>query len=401
MALDLTTFAPALKQYYRRDFMENLVYKNNPLLAMMPKYEDFYGANMPIPIIFGNPQSRSATFANAQLSTENSKLRAFTLTRARDYGTAYIDNETLEASANDAGAFMKAATVEIDGAIQSVTRSIATKMYRSQSGTIARLGNSSFATAVATLASPQDVVNFEVGMRIQFSSAGTVASLRASGATLTVTAVNRANGEVTFGANLSTIGSIAQNDFMNILGDLEASIAGLESWIPATVSATPFFGVDRTVDATRLGGVRYDGSLQPIEEALVDGLSLVEREGGAPTHGFMSFANLSNLKKALGTKVQYIKEDVAGLSFSGVEIYGNKNPVKIFGDQNCPAGVAYLLQLDTWGMYSLGMAPKILDTDGLKMLRQGNADGVELRVGVYGNIATKAPGWNVRVALAS
>lgn len=401
MALDLTTFAPALKQYYRRDFVENMVYKNNPFLAMVPKYEDFYGANMPIPIIFGNPQSRSATFANAQVTAENSKLRAFTLTRARDYGVAYIDNETLEASANDAGAFVKAATLEIDGAFQSVTRSIATKLFRSQSGTIARLGNSSFATAVATLASPADVVNFEVGHRIQFSSAGTVASLRASGATLTVTAVNRATGEVTFGANLSTITSIAQNDFMNILGDLEQSIAGLDSWLPASVSATAFFGVDRTVDATRLGGVRYDGSSQSIEEALIDGLALCEREGGAPTHGFMNFANLANLKKALGTKVQYINEPVGKLSFTGVEILGNKAPVKIFGDQNCPAGVAYLLQMDMWGLYTLGMAPKILDTDGLKMLRQGSSDGVEVRTGMYGNLACKGPGMNVRIALAS
>lgn len=37
MALDLTTFASALKQHYTSDRVENMVYKDNPLLAMMPK----------------------------------------------------------------------------------------------------------------------------------------------------------------------------------------------------------------------------------------------------------------------------------------------------------------------------------------------------------------------------
>lgn len=39
MALDLTTFAPALKAHYTDDMVLNMVYKDNPLLAMMPKME--------------------------------------------------------------------------------------------------------------------------------------------------------------------------------------------------------------------------------------------------------------------------------------------------------------------------------------------------------------------------
>ena len=66
MGLDLTSFAPALKSYYTRDKVENMVYKDNPFLAMVPKMEDFFGANLPIPIIYGNPTGRSAAFATAQ-----------------------------------------------------------------------------------------------------------------------------------------------------------------------------------------------------------------------------------------------------------------------------------------------------------------------------------------------
>lgn len=48
MSLDLTSFAAALKQHYTDDRIENMVYSDNPLLAMLPKMQDFGGKNLPI-----------------------------------------------------------------------------------------------------------------------------------------------------------------------------------------------------------------------------------------------------------------------------------------------------------------------------------------------------------------
>lgn len=41
--LDLTAYDAALKQHYTSERVKDLVYKNNPLFAMMPKYENFGG----------------------------------------------------------------------------------------------------------------------------------------------------------------------------------------------------------------------------------------------------------------------------------------------------------------------------------------------------------------------
>lgn len=400
MGLDLTSFAPALKQYYTKGFMENLVYKNNPFLALVPKYEDFVGSNMPVPMTYANPMNRSATFSNAVAGTGSSALKAFTITRAKDYSIAQVDNETLEASANDRGAFMKAATQEINGAMQSATRSLATALFRDGTGAIGRI-NATVTGTTLTLATLQDIVNFEVGMRIQFT--GDLSATR-SGGPLTVTAINRGAGSMTVSANLNTITGITSQDYIFCEGDLNNKVKGLEAWLPASVTATSFFGVDRTADSVRLGGVKYDGSSQPIEEALVDGLSLIEQNGGSPDYCFMSFANLSNLKKALGSKVQYVDVEAgteAKVSFKGVMVDGNKKPVICVADQNCPAAVAYMVQMDSFGLYSLGGAPKILDSDGNKMLRQSSADGVEIRVGYYAQLACSSPGYSGRITLAS
>ena len=141
MALDLVSFQDILKEHYEDLRVKNMVYQDNPFLAMVPKMENFGGRNLPVPIQFGTPQSRSATYATAlaRKATANSQYDRFELTRVRDYCLATIDNETMEASKGDVNAFMEAATSEIDSAIHSCTRSLAIALYRSGTGSIGTL----------------------------------------------------------------------------------------------------------------------------------------------------------------------------------------------------------------------------------------------------------------------
>ncbi len=339
-------------------------------------------------------------FATAQANKTESQLKDFVLTRNSDYSLASISNEVLEASKGNANAFMEAATTEIDGAIQSATRSLAIALYGTGSGSIGRVANASFATPTLQLTEPSDVTNFEVGMKLQASSADGGGSVRSG--TLTIVGVDRDLGTLTMSGNLSAgISAIAQNDFLFVQGDYDAKIRGLRAWVPDSApSSSPFFGVDRTADVTRLGGIRFDGSAMPIEEALISAASRVAREGGKPTHCFMNYLEYADLEKALGSKVQYVDLKVtADIGFRGMVVNGPRGPIKVIADQNCPAGRAFMLQLDTWKLYSLGKAPKILDTDGMKMLRESNADAVEVRVGYYAQVGCRAPGWNANIKL--
>ena len=81
-----------------------------------------------------------------------------------------------------------------------------------------------------------------------------------------------------------------------------AKPSGLAAWIPSVAPTVGdnFYGVDRSIDSTRLAGVRYNGSAESIEEALVDASNLLAREGGKPEIGIMGFASFSALIKALG-----------------------------------------------------------------------------------------------------
>ena len=104
---------------------------------------------------------------------------------------------------------------------------------------------------------------------------------------------------------------------------------------------------------------------------------------------------------AANNRRRYDQSDKAAMfGFSSISIATPTGMVDVYADHNCPINVGYLLQLDTWKLKSLGPAPRLLDFDGLKGIRQSNEDGVEYRWGYYGNLLCTAPGYNCRVALA-
>lgn len=403
--MNLTAMNAALKELYDGQVVENLVYADNPFLAMVPKKTDFGGKYKPVPIITGVSQGRSATFTNAQTNQTPVQVESFLLTRLSDYSIATIDNQTMLASATDKMTFIEGAKLIIDGAIRSATNSLASKLFRSGTGSIGVISGS-VTSGVINLANVNDVVQFEVGMTLQANATDGGTPRAALGY---VIAVNRSTGVVTVSA--TAVGSTAgtpsgwQNgDYLLVQGDNNAALSGLIAWLPTSApSATLFYNVDRSVDTTRLGGVRYDGSAQSIEECLIDGSSLLAREGGKPETCITNFASYSALEKALGSKVQYIDlKGPAEIAFRGIMINGANTMIKVFPDRNCQATRAYLLQMSTWALNSLGDCPQILRYgDGLEMLRVYNADAGEVRVGYYGNLATNAPGWNANLTLSA
>jgi hypothetical protein len=402
--LDLADFDPVMKQYYLGDKVEDLVYPDNIFYALAPKHEKFPGRNLPIPTKFGNPQGRSADFSIALGNVGNSQYEDFVLTRKKDYSVYRVDNETLESSEGE-GAFMEALTAEADNAFQESARSVAIAMWRNGTGSRGAISAASnVGTATITLANINDISNFEVGMKLQ-ASAADGGALRSAGATVTVVAVNRSTGTITASGNWSAgIAAVAAGDFLYQHGDAanggaNVRIDGYEAWIPRTdPTSTLFLGVNRSVDVTRLGGIRYDGSAQNPEEALVDMLALMCREGANPDYVFQHTSDFANVEKSLIGKAVYDMAKVGDegkIAFRGIRIAHPKGSSLLLGDQNAPSGRILPVTLKTWKLCSIGKAPKLLKYKTTNTyLTETTLDAIQGRVGFYGNLGCWAPGKN-------
>ena len=82
------------------------------------------------------------------------------------------------------------------------------------------------------------------------------------------------------------------------------------------------------------------------------------------------------------------------IGYKALILEGDKGPLRVMADNACPKGTFYMLQEDTWVVKSIKPAPHVVEDDGLKMIRETNADGVEWRLRALWNIGCEAPGFN-------
>jgi hypothetical protein len=417
----------ALKELYTddKDYLKDLVYKENPFLALVPKNESpdgFAGKYIPVPLEYGNPQGRSHTFANAQNQQTATSLVSFFVYVISDYQLVTITNLLMEQTKSNAGAFVDAAKLQMDGGFRNITNNIATELFKDGTGsrgTIASGTNPSGTIYVITLSNAQQIVAFEVGMLlVNFTNtAGTISAI--SSTTLTVTNVNRSTGVITGTASGTDASWTTAGKQMGVSGDVVSgatsvssttpyvALSGLAAWIPSQdpSSTDSFWGVNRSTDPTRLAGLRYDASSQTIEEGMTNALAFLNREGGKPDLAIMDFASYAALVNALGAKVQYVQvnHDEVEVAFEGITFQSAYGRVTVLADRSCPPQTCYLLTMSTWKLRSLGKVPHILTygLEGLEGLRVGNADALEIRIGYYGNLICSAPGFNCVVALSN
>ncbi len=421
----------ALKELYTddKDYLKDLVYKENPFLALVPKNESpdgFAGKYIPVPLEYGNPQGRSHTFANSQSQQTASSLVSYFVYVMQDYQLVTITNLLMEQTKSNAGAFVDAAKLQMDGGFRNITNNIAFELFSDGSATRGQISaagptTSGSTTAVSwTLANIQQVVFFEVGMLLVASATSGAAP---SSDTVLVTAVNRSTGVISgtsstaHSSDLSSKWTTTGQGFLTISGDLPAAgitqisqalgMSGISAWMPASdpSPAENFWGVDRSADPTRLAGLRYDASAQTIEEGITNALAYLNREGGKPDLAIIDFASFAALVNALGAKVVnvQVKHDEVDVAFEGIRFQSAYGVVTVLADRNCPAQTCFLLTMSTWKLRSLGKVPHILTygLEGLEGLRVGNADALEIRIGYYGNLICSAPGFNCRVSLSA
>ena len=403
----------ALKELYEGgDYMKDLVYKKNPLLALIPKNEapaGFAGKYIPVPTVFATPQGRSATFSNAQLQQTAPGLASFFVYRVSNYQLASITNELLEATKEDAGAFVDEAKLVMDTAIRNITNDLAADLYKSGTGSRAQISSAGMTTGATpacsfVVADLSQIAQIENGMLLVASASDGGA---VSADTVLVTGVNRSTGVVSgtssTAASSSLSGNWAASSYVLVSGDQVVSsvmqkVSGLAAWIGTSV----FWGVDRSQDS-RLSMMDFDFSDRPIEEALIDLAAQINLNGGAPDMAFVNFSTYAAIEKALGSKVQYVdvKHDEVDIAFSAIRLHSAYGPISVVADRNCPAKTVFMLQMDTLCFRSLGKAPHVLTygLEGLEGLRVGNADALEIRIGYYGNLISNAPIWNGRAKL--
>lgn len=407
--LTLTQYDPLLKEHYVKEKVRNLSFGKNTFLSIVGKNTRARGRKIIQPIDFRRPTNGGALFSTAKSNSAPSGYEAFELTRCKHYFFPTVDNETIEATADDESAFMPAFE-EFDRAFKAAGDRAGRQLYGSRGGYVGKIAvDATYPVSGATvkLTDKADAFKFDKDMIVVLGTTDGTTGAPLAG-TLTVSGLDRENGLITFSGNVTAgVASAAQGNFIFPVADFATgsvalNMAGLDDWLPgdlstrATKLAASFYAVTRSDDADRLGGIYRDARGENLVETVIKLGASIDKHGGSPDTVLVNpevLSDLMLLMEARKVRMETETTMVAGIGIRSVRAMVGPHDIKLYGDRNCPSSRLYMLQLDTWRLHSAGEYPRFLDRDGL-LKRSETADSYEARVGGYGNLGCAAPGFN-------
>jgi hypothetical protein len=411
----IATFDAVIKERYEdASIVEELIYPENPFLEKLRKNgdTDMVGDVMPVPIMYGNPQGVSGSFANAQTNNSVTKAAKFAIEAGDYFGTVRIGEKVLMATRTNQGAFLENKRTEIDGLWETAGENLSIYSWGNGGQALGRIG--ALTSTTITLEDTSQIANFEIDMLVVASDndgATSTDALRDSADQTIITGVNRNAGVLTL--TTGDISAIAAGDYLFREGDFFGDTAtvvikGVQSFITATDAPPALWGISaatRLTDPQRFAGCRVpaaDLAGKTYEERIKTLISRMKGRYKAkmPTAGFMhpeDFDVLQTLMAARGQRDLNKDESQFGFASISVAVAGGHLP--IYCDRHCPKGHFFAFRMEDFWMSSMGELLYPQSGDSLQILRVYNSTDYEYRLISHPLLACRAPKNSGRVPL--
>ncbi len=415
----MDTYAALLKERYMdASKVEKLVYPENPLLGMLEKKGDtgMVGSQLVVPIITKNAQGVGGVFGTAQTNATPTGSDKFNIEAGKYFGVVEIDDFTIAAARNNAGAFLEHKKFEIDSLYETMAENLSIHLWGNGGGALGRISTVSGNTV--TLTNPEQIANFERDMEVVASTADGASSSDAlvdSGDSAGVSTINRTDGSMVLDA-VSEISGLAAGNYLfrksDFAGDTTVQILkGVQAFITATDVPGALWGLasaTRDNDPQRYAGCRVlaeDLNGEQIDQRIK---ILLARMAGrykakTPTGGFLHPETFLRLETLLqGTGLRSLPDDSTKFGYRKIDIVSptSSGSIPIFIDRHCPKDTFFALRMENWWISSMRelMHPQT-DSNGGILLRDGSTDH-EFRLLSYPLAVCNAPLHNGRVPLA-
>lgn len=364
------------KIIYKDGIQQKQIVRDKPLLMATPHNTKFTSAEgIRVPIITGTGQGASATVANAAANASPDQGQAFTVTQATYYTNFDIHGKVVRNAlkGNDDSYFLQQLKLAMDNAQETMGSELNRQAFGSSAGWRARVGAVAPTGTTVVLANPQDAVFFEQNMIIVFAATPTGAIRAGTPGYAKILKVDTSTGTLTVDGTITTlITTPGAGDYIFRQGDAQNGAsngllaAGLGDWVPQTVTATPFFGVDRSVFPSRLAGVRYPGANDPLETVFIKAMAAAKAEVGPGFKKGDLFLNPVNFAAVQSSKEggRWITEPTTyNIGIDKFQI----GAFKFIEDAMCPINVAYMVADGAFERASCGDAPYWNNFDGSDM----------------------------------
>ena len=365
MAISTNDNIKALLKVYYKDGVENLMFRNSPLLKKLQKNR-IEGKTYNFSAMYGRGGAVAGDFTKARnLAASVSKNVEFAVEPGQVFSVYTMNAKEVQASVTKRGAYMKVAGAKMFAASEGFRKTLAASLYGRGYGELcfAPASVSFTQDTAADITLPMDaIMKIDVGSElvIKTSVAGDSTSIKA---TLTVNAITGTKVNVTPSATYET----AATDVICLAGSMDASGApllpvGFGGWLPAVGSRSgltwqtyinaKFFNVERKAAPDRLAGAFYAESSSTAKktDAVEALLMQVRRQGSLADMIVMNDEDWLAMSAEIATSNTYFTQTStkeakkAAIGFDSFAASFSTNYVEnIIDDPYCPKGEFFIL----------------------------------------------------------
>ena len=365
MAISTNDSIKALLKVYYKDGVENLMFRNSPLLKKLQKNR-IEGKSYNFSAMYGRGGAVAGDFTKARnLAATVSKNVEFAVEPGQLFSVYTMNAKEVQASVTKRGAYMKVAGAKMFAASEGFRKTLAASLYGRGFGELCFAPDSVSFTqdTAADITLPMDaIMKIDIGSElvIKTSVAGDSTTIKA---TLTVNAITGTKVNVTPSATYET----APTDVICLAGSMDASGApllpvGLGGWLPAVGSRTginwqtyinsKFFNVERKAAPDRLAGAFYaEASSTAKKTDAVEALLMqVRRQGSLADMIVMNDEDWLAMSAEIATSNTYFtqtstkEKKQAAIGFDSFAASFSTNYVEnIIDDPYCPKGEFFIL----------------------------------------------------------
>lgn len=365
MAISTNDNIKALLKVYYKDGVENLMFRNSPLLKKLQKNR-IEGKTYNFSAMYGRGGAVAGDFTKARnLAASVSKNVEFAVEPGQLFSVYTMNAKEVQASVTKRGAYMKVAGAKMFAASEGFRKTLAASLYGRGYGELcfAPASVSFTQDTAADITLPMDaIMKIDVGSElvIKTSVAGDSTAIKA---TLTVNAITGTSVNVTPSATYET----AATDVICLAGSMDASGApllpvGLGGWLPAVGSRSginwqtyinsKFFNVERKAAPDRLAGAFYvEASSTAKKTDAVEALLMqVRRQGSLADMIVMNDEDWLAMSAEIATSNTYFTQTStkeskkAAIGFDSFAASFSTNYVEnIIDDPYCPKGEFFIL----------------------------------------------------------
>lgn len=397
--------------YMNRDLM-NLAKRPTPAFDVSQKFDDFVGANLTFPFNYNLPVGVSPTFSLAQASPQASGFDNWVMTTRKTlYGFLTIDAQSMYASRNDIGAFLRLRQKETQELLAYMKMILGGHAFWGDGA--GNIGQVSVATGgppltSITLTNPRDAIRFHKNQRLQFNAnrTGNAGTLRAD--KYQVTGVNRVSGVIAITRVSGAGNDVAANDYVYLEGSYDSFPIGMAGFIPASDPGTggvpaTILGMTRTDDPVMKAGWRgtWQGSIEESAKFLCATMGqYFNKEASALWLSRYRWFQLEQELTAQGRKV---------IDARATQVFGSpalllltpEGEIPVVADGYAPDDTGWLLDHSQIETHHLNPLIHIVDDDGLNLLRMTADDGVEIRFRSWSENIVQKPFYCGRFPISS